>query len=457
MKKNEETKMIFGKKIENIGTADSLVDFINYLKKIKIDTNTSTLFFRGETKDYGATALLPQLFRLEGWLNNEHDLLNDYVAKFPEIFPKGTSTFEIMVYADHYGLPVRLLDITSSAFTGLFMACYNYKGQEETSPENDGVVYIFKVKNEEIKNWNSDKVTLLSNIARMESNFLTTGKNESTNLTEKDWWMWMKNLMHTIKDEKPDFYYMYPKTKMSKYKTDFDKIVCVRPKMINTRILNQKGAYFLFGINGKKSDYKNLKFDETVEIFSITISGKQKSNFLTLLANCGCDKMTMFPDMENVCDAIRSKYDRYKSPVTIKYLINELSNNYKTESITFDDSVSYVYYKSYIIVIDKNHNVTVKHNHNGLHNKTELSLQFKIDDNKKNGVVKFKGDNSAKFLSQLDYSKGDIIITFDISKYYKETIASIFKNNSQSQCPKDLRPILTKIIHTYKTIVSKKN
>ncbi len=100
--------------------------------------------------------------------------------------------------------------------------------------------------------------------------------------------------------------------------------------------------------------------------------------------------------------------------------------------------------------------MTVKHNHNGLHNETEISLRFKIDDNKKNGIVKYKGDNSANILSQLDYSKGDIIITFDISKNYKETITSIFKNNSQSQCPKDLRPILTKIIQTYKTIVSKK-
>ncbi|MBQ5452939.1 MAG: FRG domain-containing protein, partial [Bacteroidales bacterium] len=109
MKKKEENKEIFGAEINNLGTAFTLEEFISFIKGIKAD-NESTLFYRGETKDYGATALVPQIFRVKEWLDNEHKMLNDFVAKFPDKFPKGTSTFEIMVYADHYGLPVRLLD-----------------------------------------------------------------------------------------------------------------------------------------------------------------------------------------------------------------------------------------------------------------------------------------------------------------------------------------------------------
>ena len=454
MGKNNEQKEIFGKKITNIGTANTLEEFISLIRSKGNDSNDTTLFFRGETKDYGSTALLPQLFRVEGWLKNEHELLNDYVAKFPDMFPKGTSTFEIMVYADHYGLPVRLLDITSSAFTGLFMACFNYKGQEETSPENDGVVYIFKVNNKNIKNWNSDTVTLLSNVARMESNFLTNEKDGSTNLTEQEWWLWMKNLMHTIKDEKPDFYYMYPKTKMSKYKTDFDKIVCVCPKMINTRILNQKGAYFLFGIKGKKSDYNELRFNETVvEIYSITIPGKHKPEFLKQLANCGCDKMTMFPDMENVCDAIKSNYGSYKRKTFIKYLVNELKSKYPNDikAIQIDETMAIISFKDdNAIVINKNHEIKVIQGFRKISAKGKISLTFQPIETDKRYDISLISDGSE---SALDLCETKILASFNLSDYNNEPLDSYFNANGIPKCPDGLDDKLNTLLSAYKNIL----
>ncbi|MDD6001158.1 MAG: FRG domain-containing protein [Bacteroidales bacterium] len=454
MGKNNEQKEIFGKKITNIGTANTLEEFISLIRSKGNDSNDSTLFFRGETKDYGSTALLPQLFRVKGWLDNEHELLNDYVAKFPDMFPKGTSTFEIMVYADHYGLPVRLLDITSSAFTGLFMACFNYKGQEETSPENDGVVYIFKVNNKNIKNWNSDTVTLLSNVARMESTFLTKEKDGSTNLTEKEWWLWMKKMMHIIKDEKPDFYYMHSDSEMSKYKEDFDKIVCVRPKMINSRILNQKGAYFLFGINGKKSDYNELRFNETVvEIYSITIPGKHKPEFLKQLANCGCDKMTMFPDMENVCDAIKSNYGSYKRKTFIKYLVNELKSKYPNDikAIQIDETMAIISFKDdNAIVINKNHEIKVIQGFRKISAKGKISLTFQPIETDKRYDISLISDGSE---SALDLCETKILASFNLSDYKNEPLDSYFNANGIPKCPDGLDDKLNTLLSAYKNIL----
>lgn len=291
MGKNNEQKEIFGKEITNIGTANTLEEFISLIRSKGNDTKDSTLFFRGEARDYGETALHPQLFRKTEWIKNEHKMIKNFEAKFPADFPKGTSTFDIMVTGDHFSLPVRLLDISYSALTGLFMASKSHETE-------DGFVYISKVPKDDVKNWNSDTVTLISNLARMDANFPCP----------KGWLNGINDLVHKIKDEKPDFYKIYEDAKIKKYKKDLRKIVCVESKMLNTRIINQKGLFFLFGINGKKKDFEKLRFDKKVEIYSIRILSSAKDNILKQLEICGYDKMTIFPDMQNVCENIKENY-----------------------------------------------------------------------------------------------------------------------------------------------------
>lgn len=457
----EKNKKIFGTEITNIGTAYTLEEFISLVKSLQNNTNGSTLFYRGETRDYGRTALHPQLFRNPNWIENEHKMLHDYVAKFHNEFPKGTSTFDIMVYADHYGLPVRLLDISSSAFTGLFMACYNYKGQVETSPENDALVYIFKVKTENIKHWNSDCVTLISNVACMPSNFLTNDKGEYKNLSEEEWVYWMGKLMHIIKNEQPDFYYMYKDTNMSGYKTDFDRIVCVESKMINSRIINQKGLFFLFGINGKKTDFENmhfdnLHFDEKVEIFSIKIAGKSKPSILKQLAICGYDTMTMFPDMENVCDAIKGNYGSTKKPINIKYLVKELNREFTIETISFEDTIAFIYYKNYVIIINKKHKIIIKQGASTFGKNGKTTFTFQIDDcdtdSKNNSVISLTRDNTQNDSMPLNFCDGDELVSFDLSSDDTKSIDTIFNANKKTKCPDDLKDILSKLLDIYKSM-----
>ena len=294
-----DSTTIFGKKIKHLGKAvKSIQEFFDIIDDELPESDGYCYFYRGETQDYGKTAILPQLFRKPEWVANEHNMINEFVAKFPNDFPKGTSTFDIIINADHFGLPSRVLDISYSAFTGIFMACYNFSSSSQVDATKDGFVYIFKVPKKDIKNWNSDSVTLLSNLARMSSEFPFNNN-------------WMKSinvLMHTIKDERPDFYKMHGDHEIYKYKKDFNKIVCVESKMLNPRITNQKGLFFLFGINGKKSNFSKMEFGNGVEIFAIKINGNHKERILAQLAMCGCDMMTMFPDMGNVCKNIKDNY-----------------------------------------------------------------------------------------------------------------------------------------------------
>ena len=306
----------FGKNIINIGTASNLPEFFNIIhEKLRIDQDWQ-LLFRGEHHDYGTTALMPQLFRYGEWIDNEDVMLSNYIAKFPEAFPKGTSTFDIIVNADHFSLPSRVLDATYSPLTALYMAC-NPDSQDTT--DADPIVYIFELPKKDIYNWNSDTVALLANVAKMKGNFDVTNPNHDS----------MSALLHAIREEKSDYYNLY-EGREHEYKKILNQIICVESKMLNQRITNQKGLFFLFGINGTKQNYKALSFNDNVRISSITIKKEKKQEILNELSVYGYDKMTMFPEMENVCEAIKDTYksacDKKSDEKTeIQFLISKLS------------------------------------------------------------------------------------------------------------------------------------
>ena len=186
---------IFGKTISKIGEVDSLPAFHQIVhEKLRIDPDYK-LLFRGDHRDYGESALLPQLFRDDNWIKNEDVMLNNYIAKFPEAFPKGTSTFDIIVNADHFTLPSRVLDVSYSPHTALYMAC----SESTDTTDADSIVYVFEVPKNDIHNWNSDTVALLSNVARMKSNFDVTNPNRDS----------LSALIHAIREEKADYYNLY--------------------------------------------------------------------------------------------------------------------------------------------------------------------------------------------------------------------------------------------------------
>lgn len=287
----------FGKDIDIVEkTVHKFFDFQEIMQCLQDEHIRSgeVFLFRGEAKDYEQTKITPQLFRTEGntWIGNEHIMFNRYISKFPEVFPTGTSAFDVIIYADHYSLPTRVLDISYSPLVALYMACCNHK-------EEDGFVYVFKVKKDQIKFWNSDTVALLSNIAKMDSVFNTD------NITKSD----IGKLLHYVRDERNDFYQMYVDEKIQEYKKDLAKIVCVESKQLNKRIINQQGLFFLFGIDGSKNDFNRLNFAPDVTIHQIRIDKNAKENILNNISQYGVNTMTMFPDMQNVCEALREQYN----------------------------------------------------------------------------------------------------------------------------------------------------
>lgn len=98
----------------------SVAEFIENVVKVNKADGTET-FYRGHAdKDW---VLLPSIFRTPNGVEKEHLLFRDMVAHEPQSFLECHSALDYLVQMQHYGLPTRLLDVTTNPLVALYFAC----------------------------------------------------------------------------------------------------------------------------------------------------------------------------------------------------------------------------------------------------------------------------------------------------------------------------------------------
>jgi hypothetical protein len=261
----------------------NIADFVKELQKIKI--KSSELFFRGHSDV--EFQLKPSIYRNRKLINNEHYLFKEFILRTPTDFLNEKSALEKLVKMQHYGLPTRLLDLTTNALVALFFACGKSK--------RDGKVIVFRVPNNDIKYYDSDTVSILANISKRPINFdikeIKTMDIDDFNKQEQ-----IGYLIHEIKEEKSYFQpIINPK--------DIERVVAVKVKQSNSRIIKQSGAFFIFGINGVKSQPAIIPNEWILNLESngvdFRIDNDSKETILQELNVVGINEATLFPELEN--------------------------------------------------------------------------------------------------------------------------------------------------------------
>lgn len=272
----------------------NIADFVGELQKISRTPNTE-LFFRGHSDE--GYKLLPSIYRNNNHVINEHNLFKEFILRTPTDFLNEKSALEKLVKMQHYGLPTRLLDLTTNALVALYFAC-NSKG------ERDGQVIVFRIPNNDIKYYDSDTVSILANISKRPTSFavdqIRTLSRDQYNQQEE-----IGFLLHEIKEEKSYFQpIINPR--------DVERVVAVKVKQSNSRIIKQSGAFLIFGIKGKKSNPASIPTDWVLNLdlkgVDFRIDNAYKDLIVKELEAVGINESTLFPELENQAKYLKSYY-----------------------------------------------------------------------------------------------------------------------------------------------------
>jgi hypothetical protein len=263
-------------------------------------------FFRGESQDYKETSCQPGVFRFPSIIKNEHTIYKEFITRNPDEFYKDKLTIDKLTRMQHYRLPTRLLDVSANALLGLFFAV------EKEDKNNDALVYVISVPNKIIKFYDSDTLSVISNLAKREKFDFPTGFNKKLEdfridsekiryLSDFNKIESIKFLLHNIKDEKPYF-------QNAIHPEHINSIVCVKPLQNNKRIIRQQGMFLLFG-NNIKDKYKPASLEDNGIIKDkIIIDKNSKAEIKNNLELIGLTKAVVYPDMQNVAEYLTEKY-----------------------------------------------------------------------------------------------------------------------------------------------------
>jgi hypothetical protein len=286
----------------------------DYIQKVfeEVQINDSDFYYRGHSNF--KYVLKPSVFRSKNLEQNENIMFEEMISSSPQDFLEDTTSLEKLVRMQHYGLPTRLLDITTNPLMGLFFAC-------ESNKKVNGEVMIFSLPKNLTKFSSSDSVSILANLSRLnyEEKTILAGRDfikrfkrigmeivQGDNFNEDifnkiNYTNWnnsehLQRLYNFIRQEKPSF---LPKINPR----DIGQIFCVKPKMSNKRIISQAGAFFIFGT---ESSFEN---NPEIKISRIRIEKKKKDEILNQLDKLNINNSTVYPYLENTARYIRQKYE----------------------------------------------------------------------------------------------------------------------------------------------------
>ncbi len=267
-----------------IEIATKLSDILESIEILHKDGKS--LFFRGH--DNVSYRLIPSIYRGNAPFY-EKEIFYDTISTIPQEVNGISSAFEILTKFQHFGTPTRLLDITTNPLVALFFAC--------KSKSADGELLVFGEESSKIKLFDSDTVSVLTNLVKLPWHFsinCATDTIVSSNFDE---------LTHKIRNEKPYFQNIIRCD-------DLKKSFFVKPKLDNPRIIKQSGAFIVCGMD-------DIKYKPSKEIFDIEknkvikriiISKHLKDRLNKSLDVFSISSGTLFPELSDVASYVKNKY-----------------------------------------------------------------------------------------------------------------------------------------------------
>ena len=242
----------------------------------------------------------PSIFR-ENWIKYEKDFIEEMLINNPHDFENANTTLEKLTKMQHYNAPTRLLDLTKNPYISLYFACEKIKNSDK---KNYGEIVFFTTQDNQVeKYFDSDAVSIVSNLAMMPNDFDigddTLPVEDFNNQEDAD----IQYLLHQIKYEKSHFLDIINPE-------DLHKCFIVHVKLENKRIINQQGLFLLVGMGKQKNEPANIdaniyKIDSKKLIF--VIPDNRKKEILSQLDTMNINKKFIYPEIDDVADYLKNE------------------------------------------------------------------------------------------------------------------------------------------------------
>jgi hypothetical protein len=270
--------------------ADSVGSFIE--KVLAIDHHGREVFYRGHS-NRAKYRLEPSILRKDDrgdfiYRDAEDRMYRELLVSNSVDFHGDVYTLDRLVRMQHYSLPTRLLDITSNPLIALYFA-------SKSNPDDDGEVVVFSMERSQIKYFDSDTASCISNLTRLPQDSKESIDYSSNDVRKFNRQPAVKRLLHFVKEEKPFFESRLDPRHLR-------SVICVKGKHTNSRIAFQSGAFLLFG--------QDATLDEggSPEISVQRIGVSNKRTVLKQLDQLNINESTVFPYIENSAKYIASKF-----------------------------------------------------------------------------------------------------------------------------------------------------
>jgi hypothetical protein len=293
----------------------SLSELVEKISKIEISENTF-LVFRGEPQYFEETALVPSVYRNSGYIKNEDKIYRE-MQRFNDFeFKADKTTFDKLSRIQHYGGKTRLLDVSEDLLSAVYFALEN----KNKNDKENAIIYVFEIYEDKVKYYDSDSVSVVSNLAKIP---LKNKENEKSkeailsnlkckNIKKFNKKKSIKFLRHEIREEKPQFEpIIEPK--------HITSVLFVKPKLTTNRIKYQKGSFFLFGLNpdDAKEPIKLLEllcFEQNKikhplkKLYRFEIKSSKIDEFKKDLEKLGITPPFIYPELDKVAEYLDKRF-----------------------------------------------------------------------------------------------------------------------------------------------------